>query len=686
MAIWIGVDVGGTFTDFVAHDDVSGDSFLHKTPSTPDNPAQAIVTGLMAMIQDRGLVAEAIGQLAHGTTVGTNTLIQRKGGKVSLVVTKGFRDLMEIGRQTRPYHFDMHTDHPPPLVPRRRRFEADERVLADGTTQRPLSDGEIGRVVAEVVATGAEAYAVCLLFSYLAPGHEERLGRALAAAAPDAFVSLSCEVQPEFREYERMSTTVLNACLQPVMARYLSHLGSALASTLPAAEVAINQSSGGLMSLDKARRFPIRTALSGPAAGVLGAIEVARRAGRSDVVTFDMGGTSADVAMVRGLEPSYSFSRVIGGYPVRLPSVDISTVGAGGGSIAWFDRDDLMKVGPISAGAAPGPACYGTGGDKATVTDANLVLGRLSPRGLLDGAMGLYSEASREVLRPIAEKLGFTVEGTALGILEIVTSNMCRAIRAISVEQGYDPRELSLIAFGGAGPLHARAVAASLEMREIIVPPAPGILCAIGLNASDMKEDFVQTVREVVDSAAMAELTAYQGALMDRAREWFSNEDILPDHRHVRISLDMRYVGQNFELSVLLAAASPDEVPEPHSAAELRSMFFQAHERTYGYHNPEDAVEVVNFRLTAVGRKHQPLIPAREFSATVAAAAAEARDIWFDAKAPLATPIFRRPDLAPGQTISGPAVIEQMDTTTLIFPGDTLKVDGTDNLIIEVSQ
>ena len=684
MTVWVGVDVGGTFTDFVAHDDASGDSFLHKAPSTPDNPARAIINGLAAMMDDHGLVAEDIGQLAHGTTVGTNSLIERKGGRVSLVVTKGFRDLIEIGRQTRPHHFDMHTDHPPPLVPRWRRFETDERVLADGSPRRPLSGGEIDRVVAEAVATGAEAYAVCLIFSYLAPEHENMLGRALAAAAPDAFVSLSSDVQPEFREYERMSTTVLNAYLQPVMGRYLDHLGAEVEARLPAAEVAINQSSGGLMSLEKARRFPIRTALSGPAAGVLGAVDAARRAGQSDVITFDMGGTSADVAMVRGLQPDYGYSRTIGGFPVRLPSVDITTVGAGGGSIAWFDRDDLLKVGPLSAGAVPGPACYSAGGDGATVTDANLVLGRLSPRGLLDGAMGLDPEAGRAVLRPIADRLGFAVERTAHGILEIVTSNMCRAIRAVSVERGYDPRELSLIAFGGAGPLHARTVAASLDIRRIVVPPAPGILCAFGLNASDMKEDFVRATRLVVDAGAVAEVAAHQEALMARAREWFSNEDILPDYHRVRISLDMRYVGQNFELSVQLAAGPPDEVPEIRSAAELCDMFFQAHERSYGYHNPKDAVEVVNCRLTAEGRKHRPLVPAREAS-TAAAAAVETREVWFEAESPVATPIFRRRDLAPGQTVHGPAVIEQMDTTTLVFPGDALVVDEAANLIIEIS-
>jgi N-methylhydantoinase A len=690
MAVWIGIDVGGTFTDFVAYDDNSGISHTYKAPSTPHNPGEAIVNGLRTMTCEQGISPDAISQLAHGTTVGTNTLIQRKGGRVALLVTRGFRDLLEIGRQTRPLHFDMYADHPPPVVPRPRRFEVEERVVSNGAVRTALDDAEIERALAEVreagVEAGVEAIAVCFLFSYLTPEHEQRVGRALAAAFPDAYVSLSCEVQPEFREYERLSTTVLNAYLQPSVARYIERLGAEMGEELPQTEVVISQSSGGLMSLEKARAFPIRTALSGPAAGVLGAIEVMRRAGGGDMITFDMGGTSADVSLVRDLEPGQSYSRHIGGYPVRLPSVDINTVGAGGGSIAWFDRDDLLKVGPVSAGAAPGPACYGGGGEEATVTDANLILGRLSPGGLLGGAMNLDEAAARRVMEPVAKRLGFTVEHAAHGILEIVVSNMCRAIRAISVECGHDPRQLALVAFGGAGPLHARAVAASLEMRRIVVPPAPGILCAAGLNASDLKEDFVRTAQVVVDGVeSLARVAEIGESLERRAREWFDDESILADQRRLRLSLDMRYVGQNFELSVPLTPVPVFDMPQLPSTEHLLELFFAAHERNYGYHNASDPVEVVNCRLTASGRKHTAPVAATQPAHEGAVEPIATRDVWFTPTEPSSTPVYERSHLNSGHTLSGPAVIEQMDSTTLVFPGDRLSVDDAGNLIIEVA-
>jgi N-methylhydantoinase A len=500
MTIWIGVDVGGTFTDLVAYDDTTGVHHTHKTPSTPTDPAQAIVAGVRTLQVMHGFGANDVMQLAHGTTVGTNALIQRRGATVSLVTTRGFRDVLEIGRQMRVRHFDIYTDIPPPIVPRWRRFEVEERVLADGSVLRTLDDDVIARVMEEVQTSGARSVAICLLFSFLVPEHERRIGAALAAACPELWVSLSSEVQAELREYERSSTTVLNAYLQPIMATYLDCLVRELSTCLPRADIVISQSSGGLMSIDRATRFPVRTALSGPAAGVLGAIEVARQAGRPNVITFDMGGTSADVSLIHDGQPSQTFDFLVGGLPVRLPAVDITTVGAGGGSVAWFERDGLLKVGPNSAGAVPGPAAYGSGGNDATVTDANVVLGRLSPDGLLGGAMPLDVAAAHRVLEPLASEIGSSPLRVALGILDIVVANMCRAIRAISVERGHDPRDFTLLAFGGAGPLHARAVAAELEMSTVIVPPAPGILCAAGLNVSDLTEDFIRATRVPLDA------------------------------------------------------------------------------------------------------------------------------------------------------------------------------------------
>jgi N-methylhydantoinase A len=686
MAIWVGVDVGGTFTDFIAYDDDSGDSVTFKTQSTPKDPANAIVDGLKVMMERYNISADSIAQVGHGTTVGTNTLIQRKGARVALITTKGFRDVLEIGRQTRPGFFDMYSDWPPAVVPRTRRFEIDERVGADGQVRVPLTDAEIARVVQLACESDVDAFAVSLLFGYLTPDHERRIGAALAKAAPEKFISLSSDVQPEFREYERTSTTTQNAYLQPMMQRYLTNLADRVGAAIPQADVVISQSSGGLMSIDKAQRFPIRTALSGPAAGVLGALEIARLANRPHVVTFDMGGTSADVALVRDLMPAQSYDKLIGGLPVRLPSVDISTIGAGGGSIAHFDRDDRLKVGPISAGADPGPACYGLGGERATVTDANLVLGRLSPAGLLDGSMKLDRDAAVRAIRPIADQLGLTIEHTAHGIIEIVVSNMARIIRAISVNRGYDPRDLSLLAFGGGGPLHTSAVAASLDMREVIVPPAPGILCAAGLNVSDLKEDFVRTSRVLVrQDASIAELEANLRALHARATQWFEDERIPAERRYVQVSLDMHYVGQNFELAVPIVGGTRGELPPLPPMAELQKMFFATHERTYGFHNPRDPVQILNCRMKAAGRRHRQHA-ARKAKAATPGQPIGLRPVWFAPDAPLDTPIYRREQLSAGQELPGPAVIEQMDTTTLIFPRDVVRVDDHLNLLIEINR
>lgn len=683
----LGVDVGGTFTDFYAFREGDAAGLVHKTPSTPDNPARAIIEGLGELCAREGIDLGSVARLAHGTTVATNALIERKGGRVALVTTEGFRDLLEIGRQTRPHMYSLQADHPQPLVPRQRRFEARERVSADGRALVPLDEDSLAAAVAAVRDSGAEACAVCFLFSFVNPEHERRVAEALGTAAPEVYVSLSSEVRPEFREYERLSTTVLNAYLQPVMARYLDHLERELEGTAPRARVGINQSNGGLMSIPRARRFPIRSALSGPAAGAVGACFVARRSGRPDVITLDMGGTSADVALVRGYETGASFDRSVAGFPVRLPMVDINTVGAGGGSVAWFDRDGLLKVGPESAGADPGPVCYGRGGDRPTVTDANLVLGRLSPAGLLGGRMALDVEAARAAFAPVADRLGFAVERTAHGVLGIVVANMVRAIRAISVERGHDPRQFVLMPFGGAGPLHAREVAASLGIREILVPGSPGILCAQGLVVADLKEDFVRSVRTAVADETMEQIAGHVRELAAAAGAWFESESVPPEGRGLRLVLDMRYVGQNFELAVAVDERAAEDQGALPSAAELAQSFFLAHETNYGFHNPDDPVEIVNFRLTARAERPWPDERGEAAPERVAAPApATKRPVFFAPDSPIETPIYDRAELVPGQVMTGPAVVEQLDATTLLFPGDRLRVDAAGSLSIEVAQ
>jgi N-methylhydantoinase A len=677
---WIvGVDVGGTFTDLYAYNDEARAYHVFKLASTPDRPHRAIIEGFQALCAEAGIPIEAVRRLEHGTTVATNALIQKRGAEVALITTRGFRDLLEIQRQVRPHMYSFQRDYPTPLVPRERRFEVTERVMADGAVLRPLDEADVDAVAEAIARSGAEACAVCFLFAFLTPDHERRVRERLAARLPDLFVSLSCEVQPEFREYERLSTTVLNAYLQPVVTRYLDGLERELATVAPGAALGINSSRGGLMSAERARRFPIRTALSGPAAGVMGAIHVAKLAGRPNLITLDMGGTSADVCLIRDYQAGTAFSRTVADFPVRLPMVDIDTIGAGGGSIAWFERDGGLKVGPMSAGAVPGPACYGKGGEQPTVSDANLVLGRLSAGGLIGGRMALDLGAARRALQPVADRLGFTVERAAHGVLSIVVSNMVRSLRSVSVERGHDPRQFSLFAFGGAGPLHATEVARSLGMGEILVPPAPGILCAQGLVVSDLAEDFVRTDRIRIAPENRARLAAHLADLAAAAEGWFAHEEVPPADRLVEVTLDMRYVGQNFELPVRLAGS---ELP---AEAELKRRFFQAHETTYGYFNPDDPVEIVNFRLAARGRLKftEPL--AGGSAASGSPAPVGERPVWFAADAPATARLYAREDLMPGHVVAGPAVIEQLDTTTLVFPGDRARVDAAHNLLIEVT-
>jgi N-methylhydantoinase A len=676
----IGVDVGGTFTDFFAFQDTTNRIVLHKVPSTPGDPAQAVILGLRELGIRHGIELDAITRLSHGTTVATNALIQRRGGKVALVVTQGFRDLIEIGRQIRPHVFSLQEDYPVPLVPRELRFEAAERVTADGSALRALAPESLPALVKAIGEARPDACAVCLLFSFLNPTHEGMIRDTLSAAFPDMYLSISSDVQPEFREYERLSTTVLNAYLQPVIDRYLGDFAKGVNEAAPNAALGINQSSGGLMSVTRARRVPIRTALSGPAAGAVGAIHMARLSGVPDVITLDMGGTSADVALMRNYSAGTTFNKWIEGYPARIASLDINAVGAGGGSIAWFDRDGLMKMGPQSAGAQPGPACYGRGGTEATVTDANLVLGRLSPRGLLNGEMALDTNFARKAIAPLAERLGFSIERTAHGMLGIVVANMVRAIRSVSVERGHDPRAFALLPFGGAGPLHATDVARSLGIRRALVPFAPGILCAQGLIVSDLRETFVRTAVTSLSDARMEDVRTRIGELKAQAQAWFDSEAVEQANRNIDIVLDARYVGQNFELAIGLGSADP--LP---SADETRQRFFAEHERAYGFHNPADPVEIVNFRLLAIGRLRQPATPPAEPRQGAAPKPGDERTVWFTAEDAQATPVYDRAALMPGDAILGPAVIEQLDSTTLLFPGDRATVDPYLNLIVELA-
>ncbi|MER8402439.1 hydantoinase/oxoprolinase family protein [Mesorhizobium sp. M1348] len=677
MSWVVGVDVGGTFTDFYLFNEGTKEVLVLKVPSTPDDPSRAIVGGLGEICSRHGLDPAAIARFAHGTTVATNALIERKGGRVAMVTTAGFRDLVEIGRQVRPLIYDLKADAPAPLAKRQVRYEIRERIGPKGEVVATLDDVEIKRVVDLVAAADVDCCAICLLFSFLNPEHEQRIAAALRARLPNLHLSLSSEVQPEFREYERFSTTILNAFLQPRVTGYMERLEAALTDTANDAAIGISQSSGGLMDIRRASDFPIRTALSGPAAGCVGAVAVAARSNVLNLITLDIGGTSTDVCLIENGAPVMTYGRNIADFPVRLPTVDINTVGAGGGSIAHIGPDGLLKVGPISAGASPGPACYGRGGTLPTVSDANAILGRL-PGDLIGGGMTLDKSAAERAMQPIAQHLSLSLHQTALGILRIATSNMVRAIRAISIERGYDPRNFALMPFGGAGGLHAVDVARELSIRTILVPLSPGILCAEGAAVSNLQEGFVATCRVGLDKAGIAVEAAVR-ELAAAARRWHVAAKADGD-LDIAIFLDMRYVGQNYELSVALDGALEILPPLP----VLRDQFFVAHKSKYGHFDETAPIEVVNVRLRARNLPKVTVEPIlRVDRATNKMIIA---DVWFDSSAPQKTSIVDRNSLEAGAVINGPVIITQFDSTTVVPPECHASVDDARNIIIEVPQ
>ena len=674
----VGVDVGGTFTDFYARELSTGKAHIHKRPSTPKDPSQAVLLGLRELMERGGIAPEAVVRFAHGTTVATNALLQRKGAKVAVVTTKGFRDLLEIGRQVRPSIYDLQLDAPQPLASRDLRFEIDERMGPEGQVIRELREEEIDALIKEIAARPQiEGIAVCLLFSYLNPSHEAYLAKRLREAFPELFVSVSSEIQPEFREYERFSTALINCFLQPEVSRYMDRLKRELSSIAPNAAVGIFQSSGGLMSVDRATLFPVRTALSGPAAGAIGAAGAGEKSQIKNVITLDMGGTSTDVCLIRNGQTAISSVRDISGFRIRLPMVDIHTVGAGGGSIAQLGPDGLMKVGPESAGAVPGPACYNKGGELPTVSDANVILNRL-PENLTGGDMKIDRNLAVKAVQPIADELGISIERAALGIIGIVNSNMVRAIRAVSIEKGHDPRAFTLMPFGGAGGLHAADIAESLGMKKVLIPQSPGILCAEGLVISDLQEDFVASQRIPLTGSLDAASATIQ-ELVSEALQWMTAEAENAIDTHMELTLDMRYVGQNYELAVELPQTGA--TPELPPLAELKEAFFAAYRRNYGHCDTEAPIEIVNIRLRAVARLSQGSMKAAEIQAKVEPFATQ--QVWFDDAEPRDTPMYDRAGLPAGTVLQGPAIITQFDATTVVPPHAQVTVDGGMNMIME---
>ena len=681
MDIHIGIDVGGTFTDVAVN--IPGENRLirHKLASTPDAPDRAIVDGLAQVLDEHGLKAGNVVRLSHGTTVGTNALIQRRVGKVAVITSEGFRDLLEIGRQIRPEVYDIHLDYPKPLVPRRLRLEVRERRRADGGVHVPLDEEGVRKAGRVLAAEDVDCVIVCFLHSYAYPENEARAVEILREVLPEGVHILSSTaVYPEFREYERFSTAVLNGALLTVMDAYLDRFSAAVERLGIPAEPKVSQSAGGLMSVHMTRRLPIRACLSGPAAGVLGAAYRAPAAGYMNVITLDIGGTSADVSVLAGGVPEEVHNRMLAGFPLRLPALDVNAVGAGGGSVAWIDVDGLLKVGPRSAGAHPGPACYDLGGTEATVTDANVFLGRLNGEALLDGRMPIRRDAAEAAVGDLARRLGLGLTETALGIIAVASATVVKAIRPLSVERGHDPADFCLFPFGGAGPLLAADIARELGIATVIVPPSPGILCAEGLLNSDLTADFVKTALMPLTADSHTRLNTVRAELEAMAHDWFDHEAVPAGQRSLRWTVEMRYKGQNYELSLPIDDADFDGA----ACEDLARVFHGAHERAYGFSAESETVQFVNTKVKAVAEYEKPALPVLE--ACPAAEPVSRRRALFSGEEWHDTPVYRRDSLAPGQELVGPAIIEQLDTTTPVFPRDTCVVDSLGNLIISLAR
>ncbi|GMR10506.1 MAG: hydantoinase/oxoprolinase family protein [Anaerolineae bacterium] len=646
----IGVDIGGTFTDFVVYEESTGEVQSFKLPSTPHQPERSVLEGLQRLAIDDGTV------VVHGSTVATNAVLERKGARTAFIATEGFKDLLRIGRQNRTELYDFAASRPPPLVPPELSFEIKERVDRHGNVLDTLSENEIPSLIQQLQQEAVESVAICFLFSFLHPEHEQRVARALREAGLS--VSLSSQVHPEFREYERASTTALNAYVMPIMDRYLGRLGDRLATE----QLRIMNSNGGILSAAQAQEQPVKAILSGPAAGVVGALDIAQAAGLERVISFDMGGTSTDVSLSIG-EAQLTSEGEIAGLPLRVPMIDIHTVGSGGGSIAFVDPGGLLHVGPESAGADPGPACYGRGGIKPTVTDANLVLGRLDPHRFLGGEMILHSAAAERAVGEIAALLGMSLAEAALGIIRVVNSHMASALRLVSTARGHDPRDFTLLSFGGAGGLHACDVAREVGIGSVLIPTGASTLSAYGMLAADLAKDYVQTVMMAADTP-FETLKARLAHLEQEGQKDIEAQGIPSERVELVSELDLRYAGQSYELRVPF---------DP----EFASSFHERHRAAYGYTDPDRPVEIVNLRVRALGRVMHPEVERGSLGSPDTSKA-----LLSDTDGELAHYDGER--LSPGNRIPGPAIIHYPDTTAYLGPADTANVDEQGNLLVAV--
>jgi N-methylhydantoinase A len=692
MAHRLGVDVGGTFTDLLLVNDETAELFRVKTPSTPADPSEGVLVGVRRICEESGVRPGNLAYVMHGTTVATNAMLEAKGARVGLVTTQGFGQILHLARSQTPgplagWIIMVKPDPPAALEDTR---EARERMSAQGEPVEPVDREQVAEIVRDLVDSGVETLTVSLINSYANPAHEREIRDVIHELYPDFPVTISSDVLPEFREYERTLTACMNSYVRPRVERYVRSLEGSLRDFGVEGELNLLRSDAGLMSVDVASEHPIYGILSGPAGGVAGALYIARRAGFEDVLTFDMGGTSTDVALCQNGQPTierqteipYGLGLPGEVIPVKVPSVNVRSVGAGGGSIAHVPEvTGALRVGPQSAGADPGPASYGKGGTDPTVTDANVVVGHLPPQ-LLGGEMQLDVEAAKAAVQTIGDALGLELYRAAEGILDIVNENMAGALRLVSVQRGYDPRDFALVAFGGAGPMHANAVARIMGSFPVIVPPAPGLLCATGDIVADFRDEFARTFIRTTDSVSGDDVRSILDELGNEARSWMRREGIAEGDQRLAFNVDMRYYRQGYEIPVEIDPA----LLAGNGTAMLAERFNQLHEQFYGFRMDESACEIVNLRAIGYGKVPEPHLPEGELDASEASAAVvDEHEVYFQGEW-LPTRIYDRAKLRPGHRIEGPAIVTEFDSTTVVLSGHAAEVDRYLNLIINPTE
>jgi len=677
----VATDIGGTFTDLVYLDERSGEVGTAKVDTTPPD----FERGVIDVVRKAEVDPAAIQFFVHGTTVIINAITERKGAKTGLIITKGFRDVLEITRANRPDIYNLYYTKPKPFVPRYLRKEVTERINYKGEVLTPLDEDEVRQVVEELRQEGVEAIAVCFLHSYANPEHEIRCGELIRELWPEVSVTLSHEVTKEWREYERTSTAVLNSYVKPIATRYLERLEGELRERRVSGSLYIMRSNGGTATFAAAKQVPIAIVESGPVAGVLGAKALGDLIGEKNLISFDMGGTTAKCSLIEGgqvkvtTEYKIEQTRTSPGYPIKIPVIDIVEIGAGGGSIAWLDQVGALHVGPQSAGAMPGPACYGRGGEEPTVTDANVIAGRINPQYFLGGEIILDVERAKEAMEKVSRPLGVSVEEAALGVIRLANANMVNALKLISLYRGYDPRDFTLVAFGGAGPMHAAALAPELNVKRVLVPVNPAVFSAWGMLMTDLRYDMVQTWIVRTDQVELKELEGLWQQLEEEARTYFVQEGIPEEKLIFQRYADMRYAGQEHTVKVPFSGGELTS----EAIKEVEERFHALHEQYYTFRLPSP-IEFVNLHLTVFGTVEKPQIPKLNNKGDLQQALKGYRRVQLDSEARQEVPIYERAKLGTGTVLQGPAIVEEPDSTTVVFPNQELTVDEYGNLIIEL--